>query len=300
MDEPGAEEQKVKLKVIGVNIMKKHFPTWIIITGIILISLLVVLGTPILINELYKNENGYLTMWEAKDMLSYFGMIIAASIGVAGVYFTICVSNKNYREDARKRILPYIAISVINYKLPDPFLEGFNSEDYVNQKASSEITDIFSGVEQNRMFFVIDKNAIRVTKLLSDKEMDKIHGTEVIWKRGRDGLMYIRHSDIISMPFIIENIGNGAATNFCVAFSRTDCKPHFETEVTLKPNETISIQIFSEKNFDDIEGDYIFKVNYEDISGNLYAQTFPVKLYKNGKNKNYKNINISGPQCLIS
>lgn len=196
--------------------MKKRCPVWVII---ILIGLLVLFGVPILINELYKTGKGYLTMWEAKDMLSYYGMIIAAGIGAAGVYFTVYISNKNYRVDARNRILPFIAINVINHKLPDPFLEGFDSEGYVEQEASSVIMDSSSGVEQNRVFFVIDKkDAIRVAKSLSNEEMQKIENTEVIWKRGNDGLMYIRPSDILSMPFIIENIGNGAAINFYIGF----------------------------------------------------------------------------------
>ena len=37
--------------------------------------LLLIVGVPILINELYKKNSGYITMREAADVLNYYGMI---------------------------------------------------------------------------------------------------------------------------------------------------------------------------------------------------------------------------------
>ena len=107
--------------------MKKSWTKWILIAAI---ALVLIVGVPIIINECYKMNSGYMTMWSAADVLSYYGAIIAASIGVIGVYFTVYIANRNYREDARNRTLPYIAIDVINNIQPDPFLEGLGSEDY--------------------------------------------------------------------------------------------------------------------------------------------------------------------------
>lgn len=101
--------------------MKKPGAKWILAAGI---ALLLIVGVPIIINECYKTNSGYMTIWGAADMLSYYGAIIAASIGVIGVYFTVYMANINYREDARNRMLPYIAIDVINNKQPAPLLEG--------------------------------------------------------------------------------------------------------------------------------------------------------------------------------
>ncbi len=78
--------------------MKKNRVIWIVVAVFVL--LLLTVGGPILINELYKKNSGYMTIWGAADVLSYYGMIIAALGGVAGVYLTVYVSTKHYREDA--------------------------------------------------------------------------------------------------------------------------------------------------------------------------------------------------------
>ena len=108
--------------------MKKNRVIWIVVAVFVL--LLLTVGGPILINELYKKNSGYMTIWGAADVLSYYGMIIAAFLGVAGVYLTVYASTKQYREDARNRILPIIAVNVITQAQPDPFLQGFNEDSY--------------------------------------------------------------------------------------------------------------------------------------------------------------------------
>ena len=101
--------------------MRKSWTKWILIA---VIALALIVGVPIIINECYKTNSGYMTIWGAADALSYYGAIIAASIGVVGVYFTVYMANRNYREDARNRILPYIAIDVINNKHQIRFWRG--------------------------------------------------------------------------------------------------------------------------------------------------------------------------------
>lgn len=62
--------------------MKKyHIPIIIISITLILVSII----SPIIINELYKTNKGYLVLWEAKDMLTYVSAIIS-------VFATICIS----------------------------------------------------------------------------------------------------------------------------------------------------------------------------------------------------------------
>lgn len=45
---------------------------------IIILSVLVIVGAPIIINELYKIDKGYYTVWNANDVLAYTGTIISA------------------------------------------------------------------------------------------------------------------------------------------------------------------------------------------------------------------------------
>ena len=271
----------------------------IIITIVLLVVMLacIVYG-PYVINECYK-AGGYITMWNAADVLSYYGTVIAAVIGIIGVYLTVYISNKNYRDDARSRVLPFIAVNVLNVKQPDPFLVGLGSETYADMGNDPVIIDSISGKDRNHLYFVIDgKSKIRVADSLTDAEAQKVKETEVIWRRGKDGTLYQRDSECISMPFILENIGNGAAKNFRMGLSYAGNKPFFKTEMVLKQNEKFYAHIFSERDFEEIVGKYTFSVYYEDISGNHYEQAFPIQIYEENKNR-YKNMNTNGKQRLL-
>lgn len=262
-------------------------------------AVIVLVGGPFLINECYKKGTGYITLWGADDMLAYYGTVIAAIVGVLGVYLTVCVSNKNYRDDARNRILPYIAINVMNIRQPNPFLQGLGEEDYAMMGNDPIIEQSLEGKAWNHLYFVIDgKGKIRVAEQLSDDESEKLKETAVTWIRAKDGKMYIRDADVVSMPFVMDNIGNGAAKNLRMSFSYLNSKQFFKTEIILKPNERFYVHIFSEKEFKTIEGDYVFSVYYEDISGNEYEQLFPVEIVEENGNR-YKRIMTNGTQRLL-
>lgn len=238
-------------------------------------------------------------MWDADDILAYYGTVIAAIVGVLGVYLTVCVSNKNYRDDARNRILPYIAINVMNIRQPDLFLQGLGEEDYAMMGNDPIIEQSLEGKAWNHLYFVIDgKGKIRVAEQLSDDESERLKETAVTWIRAKDGKMYIRDADVVSMPFVMDNIGNGAAKNLRMSFSYLNSKQFFKTEIILKPNERFYVHIFSEKEFKTIEGDYVFSVYYEDISGNEYEQLFPVEIVEENGNR-YKRIMTNGKQRLL-
>ena len=277
--------------------MRKPRVKWFLF---VLALLAVVIGIPVIINESYKVNSGYMTMWGAADALSYYGAIIAASIGVIGVYFTVYMANRNYREDARNRILPYIAIDVINNKQPDPFLEGFGSEDYSSMGNAPIIEESINGKANNHLFFVIDGTSkIRVSESFREDEAEKAKRTSVMWIRAaKDGKMYLRESACISMPFLVKNIGNGPAKKLRMAFSCQNRPPFFKTEIILEQNKSFYIHIFSEKGLDEIKGNYVFGVCYEDISGNIYEQLFPVEIV-NENRKWYTRIDTNGEQRLI-
>lgn len=44
-----------------------------------IVSVFFIVGIPILINESYKNGQGYITMWNAADVLSYYGNILGSA-----------------------------------------------------------------------------------------------------------------------------------------------------------------------------------------------------------------------------
>lgn len=72
---------------------------WRIISGIILF-IVVVFGIPIGINEAYKVESGYHTLWGASDALSYYATVLGAIITAVSLYATIQFTKKQLYRDA--------------------------------------------------------------------------------------------------------------------------------------------------------------------------------------------------------
>lgn len=64
---------------------KKHDINWFFACGkpwyqkwwVWLIALAIILAVPFAINESYKAGKGYQTLWEAKDVLSFYGSFLA-------------------------------------------------------------------------------------------------------------------------------------------------------------------------------------------------------------------------------
>lgn len=60
----------------------------------------ILVGVPILINECYKAGGGYITIWDAPDVLSYYGTVVSAAIAVATIAVTISFNRKQIQRDS--------------------------------------------------------------------------------------------------------------------------------------------------------------------------------------------------------
>lgn len=76
--------------------MKKTWIKWCLL-GLLVVAALV--GVPILINECYKVGSGYVTIWNADDVLSYYGTIVGAAIAVATIAVTITFNRKQIQRE---------------------------------------------------------------------------------------------------------------------------------------------------------------------------------------------------------
>ena len=75
--------------------MKKR----IIAALVVLVGVLIfVVGIPIAINESYK-IGGYVTLWNAEDVLSYYGTVLGAFVSVVVLAATILFTRKQIRHD---------------------------------------------------------------------------------------------------------------------------------------------------------------------------------------------------------
>ena len=69
-----------------------------VIAGII--ALILIIGVPIVINELYKVNAGYMTIWGAADVLAYYGTILGACVTVGALIITIIFTKKQIQRDS--------------------------------------------------------------------------------------------------------------------------------------------------------------------------------------------------------
>ena len=73
--------------------------TWMVILLTVVVAVLTI-GVPFAINEAYKVDKGYVTMWGAEDVLSYYGAILGATATIAALALTIWFTKKQIQRDA--------------------------------------------------------------------------------------------------------------------------------------------------------------------------------------------------------
>lgn len=104
--------------------MRKSWTKWILIA---VIALALIVGVPIIINECYKTNSGYMTMWGAADALAYYGTILGSLVAVATVVVTILFTYKQIQRDSylrRENEKWFDVESVANYDLRELPMEA--------------------------------------------------------------------------------------------------------------------------------------------------------------------------------
>lgn len=75
-------------------VKKPLYKTWWLYLPAMLFFLLLVVGIPIAINEAYKVDEGYITMWGAADVLSFYAVILSGIISISALIATIYHSKR--------------------------------------------------------------------------------------------------------------------------------------------------------------------------------------------------------------
>jgi hypothetical protein len=79
------------------HILKKK--KWLIVLVVTVIILALVIGVPLVINELYKKGPGYITVWDGTDVLSFYGTILGTCATVLALVITIVFTRKQISRD---------------------------------------------------------------------------------------------------------------------------------------------------------------------------------------------------------
>lgn len=66
---------------------------------IILGATFTIIGIPIIINECYKANSGYTTVWNGADVLGYYGSILGSVIAISTLAITIVFTKKQIQRD---------------------------------------------------------------------------------------------------------------------------------------------------------------------------------------------------------
>lgn len=253
--------------------VKKHLVSLIIVV-IVLIPVIIYLLS--VIPLLPSGGNDWSGFWGG-----YIGAIIGGICTVIGVYWTIEYSQENYKEDVRKRVLPYMALTVLHKDIKTNIfnlLEISHEESHIDDSVDEE--NAYKEYRLNKIFIIIENGEVKYTKWLSDEQvlLIKNNGYEEVYD---SGVTISSYKEFISIPLEIDNVGNGAAIRFEIGLNRVDEKePILVGPINIKVGGKLYIHIFS----DDLEdnninlGEYILELHYEDIYTNAYNQKYEFTL----------------------
>lgn len=71
---------------------------------VIMTAIFLIVGVPLIINECYKANCGYITVWDGADVLGYYGTILGAAIAVLTLVATIIFTKKQIQRDSYLRL----------------------------------------------------------------------------------------------------------------------------------------------------------------------------------------------------
>ena len=72
---------------------------WLIVLVGTVTILALVIGVPLVINELYKMGPGYITVWNGADMLSFYGTMLGTGATILALVITIIYTRKQISRD---------------------------------------------------------------------------------------------------------------------------------------------------------------------------------------------------------
>lgn len=107
---------------------------WFVGLGIIGVVIILVVIVPIIINELYKIKDGYITLWTAADVLAFYSVVLSGIITIGALIATIYYSRKETERQIKATFsqtnVPFFVIKKVFFKNNrEDFLE---SEDRLN------------------------------------------------------------------------------------------------------------------------------------------------------------------------
>ncbi len=264
---------------LGGIIMRKSLIRWVLLAVIVLG---IIIGGPIIINEFYRNNSGYITIWGAADVLTYYGAIIAASGAAIGVYCSIRYSHKQYREDKRRDVLPYFAINILGRKCVSPFDLGWYGEDDVREEDKAKEALTYREFMYDECFFIFSDDKIEcIRKLSEEQEAARTIGV-TMEDHGEFGTNL--RNDRHYIPMKITNARKGCAINTKITIKSTIKRA---VAASIPISIPVGGEVYTGLLFyvhEKLSGKYDYGIQYRDIYGNQYEHHKPITITVDRKN----------------
>lgn len=267
-----------------------------------------IVAIPFGINSLFKLTsplNIFIAEWGAGDALAFYGVMLASATTIIGVYISIEYAQRNYRIDEANRVKPYLALT--HYKSHSKANLFSNLAPGQTEKSIGEQDQGTSEYEEyrlERVYIIIDQATIEFRDRLSDAQQQRLKSGGFEWCNQGGGCHTLHARTFVSMPFEVENVGNGAATNTTVDFYKKGEKQKGEKQkgvnlYTIKQGASFYFHIFCD-DANIVKGnDYMIELLYGDIIGNYYSQKYPVVFGEDTETKRFRTtVDLSGTQKL--
>lgn len=252
--------------------MKKKI---LIILVVIAILTFIMIGVPVIINELYKTNIGYLTLWGADDILSFYGTILGAMGGILGVFLTVRYSIKQYQEDARQRIMPFISFEKLedsNLYKDFSFVETLNNGNKIPSHRKLSIMVNSEGRVSYKKH--LDQSVIEIVKRNGYRTFEDEHDIQIT-----------EFKKYYFTAFKLHNIGYGAALRVIVGIHQEDEEElntkEFIRPIILDKGEYLYIGIYFDLSGDKSLRKYNLDFLYSDIGNTRYMQQVVFDFSKN-------------------
>jgi len=230
------------------SLIKKHWK------GLGLFLIVGVVIIPAIINWLFKlpaPHNFLEAEWYAADILAFYSVILGAGLAVWGIFLTIEHTQKSYRDDVKKRVLPYFVVELLSPKYTTASLTS---------KFSSIDNDDYEEYKIHETYFYIQRDGSLSVHLSNNDELRKIV-----------------HNCCIN-PILVKNVGLGTAVNFSFGTSGLNSKRiERDTFRNILPTCDAKCYILLDQQYNADLFECELAIDYCDIYKNKYSQIIPIK-----------------------
>lgn len=247
---------------------------------IVIFAILLIVAIPWMIGKWGCN-----IIWNKAEILSYYGMILAALGGVFGVFFSVRYSQRQYREDARLRIMPFIATEFILDR------ECFRS--FVERPSENNQIGDINEYDHFVITYSIDKG-IKYPLYLSKDKAQLLENKGHYQTKDKDtGMMLRQFKPVLFAPCVLKNIGFGVAQKVTFGLYKLENEKYTQeiddrrTSIPLLigKDEKIYVGLFFDLGDDEALGTYRFDLMYSDINQTRYRRSITIRFQQNSETK---------------